>query len=403
MSISFLHYYFSSNLLANLVSSIIVVERKKVNLQMGRGKRPYLNSRTRPYYYRRCKKVRATNIDSLPDDLLFHILARVSADDIHHRTRFVCRRWCRIIHTHAFVYAHLHRTSYGLVLSDSPSTFSHPIFVTVTQGRIQTSELTYKRTAPILGSCNGLITRFKGYDRYILNPATTQAFLLPPFSQNGLRIIYPGVGVAYAPASMEYKVVITYRSDSKPELVRCVISTVGSADSSWRDVGMGNNLLDQSTPLITEGFMHWVSRRKVLTLNVETETVTDTSPPIPKHTRNLRYCYLSTGRYLSLLISCGEFVWEFWEMKPETGEWRRMADIELEAHKSRLQLLAAASKHYKILRPVGWVKYPEVLAFCFDTCIFYSLHTHQLHSIDLPLPCGHYSAVVHRNSLVWLG
>lgn len=92
--------------------------------------------------------------------------------------------------------------------------------------------------------------------------------------------------------------------------------------------------------------------------------------------------YLSTGRFLSLLVGSGDFSWEIWGMRSETGEWRKvLPDVKLGAQKYRLKQLASAEEG-QVWEPLGWVKYPEVLA--------------------LPYPCAGYYAIVHKNSLTWL-
>lgn len=94
-------------------------------------------------------------------------------------------------------------------------------------------------------------------------------------------------------------------------------------------------------------------------------------------------------------------------MKPEKGEWRKpVHDIELEDPMERLR--SFSSEPDEELKPLGWVKYPEVLAFYFDdndncscTCIFYSLDTREISTDELPRSCDSYVAFPHRHSLVW--
>ncbi|KAL3629258.1 hypothetical protein CASFOL_026480 [Castilleja foliolosa] len=121
---------------------------------------------------------------------------------------------------------------------------------------------------------------------------------------------------------MEYKaVVLVCPGEGKKRI--CCILTIG-VDNSWRTVDSECELLQTTEfvhdPLITEGFVHWYIRdtNEVLTLNVETEIITETSVPIPRVVYGNRHnILLSTGRYLSLLRPCGEYCWEVWEMKPE--------------------------------------------------------------------------------------
>lgn len=71
------------------------------------------SSRSRHYYFRRCKKKRniilLTNIESLPDDLL---LVKLRAQDIY---KLVHPNWYRMVHTRAFIHAHLQNSTQGLM------------------------------------------------------------------------------------------------------------------------------------------------------------------------------------------------------------------------------------------------------------------------------------------------
>ncbi|GFP89337.1 hypothetical protein PHJA_001077400 [Phtheirospermum japonicum] len=75
------------------------------------------------------------------------------------------------------------------------------------------------------------------------------------------------------------------------------------------------------------------------------------APSLRRHDGETELIYLPMGSYLSLLISRSMFSWEFWEMKPETGEWTKMPNIDLEAQ-------FAGSKNC-ILTPVGWLRSRE--------------------------------------------
>ncbi|KAH6832708.1 hypothetical protein C2S53_015752 [Perilla frutescens var. hirtella] len=379
-----------------------------------------LNSRTRPYYSRRCKRVSSTNIESLPDELLFHILVRLQADYLYDRARLVCRRWYHLIHSHAFVNTHLQHSAYGLLLCFR-EWGGHPIFVTATQGRIQTSEFSYKCRSHLWGSFNGLAMEMQfsnreGYFVHIINPATKQGFDLPSFSFSGGPVASSrSSGVASASASVEYKVVLSYMDDvprATPSLGLAILTA--GVDNSWRYVRVehlskcARSLLSE-IPLITEGFMHWAGKNRTdfLTLDVETEILTVSEVPLPEaYYKKAHKYYLSTGRSLSLLVARENFLWELWAMKPGTREWTKLvADIKLGAQKCRLQQFSGGDN--EVLVPIGWVKYPEVLALRFigDSmscpCIFYNLDTHEIDSIELTTACYCYS-VVHKNSLMWL-
>lgn len=116
-------------------------------------------------------------------------------------------------------------------------------------------------------------------------------------------------------------------------LIQCGILTVG-VDSSWRCVPnehLSPRVIDLllKKPLITEGFMHWPSGgNDVVSLNVETEAIAVTPlPHLPRDYYQGKGCrieYLSTGRLLSMLISCAELSWDVWEMKPKTEKMEKV-------------------------------------------------------------------------------
>ncbi|KAH6769037.1 hypothetical protein C2S51_014373 [Perilla frutescens var. frutescens] len=392
-------------------NTVTTIKEEGTTLMVGN-----LNSRTRPYHSRMCKKASSTtNIESLPDELLSEIIVRVPTDDIRNRAGLVCRRWYHIIHSHAFVNTHLHHSTYGLLLSAyGLRNIRNPIYVTASkQGGIEIShEISCKRRNTAWGGFNGLILELDNYKSrgtkktslYVLNPATKQAFLLPPFNFD-CNVVYGSWGITYNASSVEYKVVQSHITKRDTRLIHLVVLTVG-VDNSWRPVQVEHLPRDARellclNPLITEGFMHWVAgSEKVLTLNLETEVIKETNAPLPEAYEGCRKCYMSTGRYLSLLVSCRKHWWEVWEMKPaESGEWKKQIyNIKFDAQQlQQFEYCNNCSSHgdEDLLRPVGWVKYPEVLAFgvqCSATLIFYSL----------PRYYGDYHVFPHRNTLLWL-
>ncbi|KAL3629277.1 hypothetical protein CASFOL_026499 [Castilleja foliolosa] len=82
------------------------------------------NRSTYTYRPRSCKGKGLTEIESLPDEVLFDVLVRLQARDIYDLARLVCRKWYHMIHTRTFIYAHLQRSTYGLL-------FRVPIYVQI--------------------------------------------------------------------------------------------------------------------------------------------------------------------------------------------------------------------------------------------------------------------------------
>lgn len=367
----------------------------------------------------RNRKGDSTNINSLPDDLLVEILLRVPTLDIHENSRLVCGRWYRTIRSDNFVQSHLCRSRAGLLLGKHGG--APTIFVTApAEGGIEVSKSSYKSGFQLLTSCNGLILGVETYREnapYIVNPATRTRFDLPPLPDTMFGCMTLNYfGIAYVAASMEYKVVATYCLNYKHSMfAQCAILTVG-VDDTWRNVATQQlspeaKALLCRTPLITEGFVHWAGYGPylktfnqrfygVLSMNVETEIISEV-PPLEHRDNSFDY-YLSTGRRLSVLIPRGDLLWDVWEMVGETGDWRNLVpNINLRAHKRRISQI-----HWGPLLPVGWVKYPDVLAFSFDDspspCIAYNLGTDEIDSFDLDSKHIISVAGVHRNSLVRL-
>ncbi|XP_057775972.1 uncharacterized protein LOC130994874 [Salvia miltiorrhiza] len=384
--------------------------------------RDSMKIRSRAYYSRRGKKGMPTNIESLPKELLFEILLRLPADHLYERARLVCRWWCHIIHSHAFINAQMHGATYGLLSPLDDNTL--PLYVTATaDGGIHTSELTYLSEMEVLATCNGLVLGLEDEGHHfrrlvIVNPATKQSFHLPPLPTGVAYDLQ--YGFAYSAASLAYKVIrqasVRHYEPHAQEDYGLDVLTVG-VDESWRQVEV-HHLPDHvrrrllaKTPLTSEGFLHWGWGKCCATMDVETEIITLSEAPYQYKERD--YYYLSTGWCVSLLVACGDLSWEVWEMKAGTGEWRKaLPNVDLRAEKCRIQQLAPEDD--AVLEPLGWVKYPHVLAFYFDEyyysrqwehCIFYNLETHQLHSIELPRPyviASCFMAFSHKNTLIWL-
>ncbi|KAH6787425.1 hypothetical protein C2S52_006977 [Perilla frutescens var. hirtella] len=369
----------------------------------GKGKRIDSNSRSGPYY--------SSKIEFLPDELLSEILVRLPPDDLYKRARLVCRRWSHIIRSNAFLDSHFNHSSYGLLLSEYGLRNRNPIYVSATkQGRIEISELSGKCRITAWGSCNGLVLDYtmRKASMYILNPATNQAFLLPPL-QFDSNLVHGLCGIAYSESSMEYKVVQSRIPDHlDPRLMYLAVLTVG-VDNSWRAVQVEHlprrvRELFNYTPLITEGFMHWTSgTERVLAMNVETEIITETNAPHPEayESTSIHKYYLSTGKCLTMLVRHGDLMWEVWEMKPKTGEWRKSTQFQFDCEDYGDD---------EFLWPVGWVKFPEVLAFRVlggRPLIFYNLRTNEIIEYSMPTTKlsdyrRPYSIVPHMNTLVWL-
>ncbi|CAH9091464.1 unnamed protein product [Cuscuta epithymum] len=353
------------------------------------------------YYLTRWRMRISKSFISLHDDLLFEVLTRVPAQDIYDAAMYVCRKWYRIIHTHKFINAHLRHSTHGL-LFHCPLTPT--LFMVARQGQLEISYLT-KLKHRSSASCNGLLLEIvnnqDSWTPYILNPITKQIFVLPKI-KTAITLEY--FAISYVATSMVYKVVAVVGSTLK-------ILTVG-VDNSWRTVCIKHCPLEAFTkiPRTTEGFVHWVTRTTVLTLNVETEMVEESSEPIPQLGALLGSILVSTGSKLSFLIKFERFGWHVWEMEPESKEWRKLhIVICLKDHKRKFQRWGLEKG--KEVYPIGWIKYKELLVLIpsgvksmevASTIFVYNLVTHEVVKKDLPDYVAAYSLIRHQNSLVWL-
>ncbi|KAL3624452.1 hypothetical protein CASFOL_031120 [Castilleja foliolosa] len=106
-------------------NSMIDVPKKRVKVK---------NCTSHSYYLRSLK----TNINSLPDEIVFDILVQIPAQDIYSAVRPVCLKWYQMIHTHTFVNTHLHRSTYGLLIQNRSSPpFTLTFMALSRQGRVE--------------------------------------------------------------------------------------------------------------------------------------------------------------------------------------------------------------------------------------------------------------------------
>ncbi|CAH9097593.1 unnamed protein product [Cuscuta epithymum] len=307
------------------------------------------------------------NIEILPEDLLFKILVRLPAHDICHAAMLLI------------------------------GTRQDLVFISMCQGRIEVSEFSKNPKCMIGASCNGLVLGFVDgteFPPHVVNPATKRLFILPQFFGGTVKRFESGI--AYAAASKQYKVALTYGR-------KFAILTLG-VDHSWRHVPTRNLSASAEKPssvhvLTTEGFVHWAPSpphgRQVMTLDVETEIVTETPFPLPQE-KETKMFYFSAGKYLSLLIARDELVWDVWEMKPKDGEWTERLMIDMNA----LKFPHNCNLHG--IYPVGWIEYPDVVVFGTPgpNCIAYNIRTNETDSIELCFPPSGSRFVAYKSSLV---
>ncbi|KAL3615692.1 hypothetical protein CASFOL_041353 [Castilleja foliolosa] len=368
-------------------------------------------SKTCPPYERNMPK--ATNIESLPDDVLFEILLRVPAQHLYDSSRLVCHKWFNMIKTRKFAHSHFQRSTPGLLAVDLLK-IEHT-FMTMQNGRIEMSKWSYGNSHIVESSCNGLVLEVDlNLKRYITNHVTKQRFALPTLLSENHVMASQWFALAYVASSTSYKVVgVSYPDVLDCDLV-CAIMTVG-VDKDWRrrvstqHLSLKAKTLFRGSPLITPGFVHWARKdyfECVLTMNVVSETITQIPGPCLRDDGKSVWCrYLPMGNYLSMFIGRSEFSWEVWKMKPETGEWTKMPSIELEPQKVPKYLFIEFEKRRfleHMLVPIGWSNSHEVLFFnvCLHT-VAYNVRTREIDSCKL-LDTMLNLFLEHRRSLVWL-
>ncbi|KAL3615385.1 hypothetical protein CASFOL_041046 [Castilleja foliolosa] len=109
-------------------NSEIIVPKKRIKV---------IKFRSHPYYLRSCKRLES-NINSLPDDIVFDILVQIPAQDIYSAVRPVCRKWYQMTRTHKVVNTHLHHSTYGLLLQKQVSKSIELTFMSLSrQGQIE--------------------------------------------------------------------------------------------------------------------------------------------------------------------------------------------------------------------------------------------------------------------------
>ncbi|CAA0837312.1 Unknown protein [Striga hermonthica] len=386
-------------------------------------------------YFRR--RFRLTNSESLSEDLLFNVLVRLPAQNIHDSARLVCRRWAQLTRSRDFTRAHLRHAGTGLLLQ-SKSSVQDLIFISGGLGRAETSRLRHESGLVVWASSHGLVLAPSPSDSHtlrIVNPGTTEYLDLPPVFRVG-RYYQHSLCLMYVGATNEYKVVqvqFTMGVRGGADTYEYAVLTVGS-DTSWRLVGTEDRLSRETmallsisgSPLMTDGFLHWVpygGGSTILTLDAETEVMTESRLPVPLGREGKSEFLLSGGKYLTLVVKKlgGSFSWDVWEMSPETRVWRKTVSIDLDEDERLKEFIRdrdgirffpedvleefMRDRDANAVRffPVGWLNYPEVLVFAPSRagyCMLYWVRTREIESIGLPRAAASYEYMVHQSGLV---
>ncbi|KAL3615554.1 hypothetical protein CASFOL_041215 [Castilleja foliolosa] len=172
-----------------------------------------------------------TTISSLPDDVMFDILVRLPARDIYDSARLVCSSWLKIIRTRYFYRAHFQQSTWGLLIYHKGLEYHRPVSISTQKDQIEISYFKHKFIGRrVSSSCNGLVVNYLRLpnELHISNPATKRHFALPPFPAER-QPPFGSAAIAYAAASMEYKVLRTFLPYKGliPKARYCAILTIG--------------------------------------------------------------------------------------------------------------------------------------------------------------------------------
>ncbi|GER29444.1 F-box and associated interaction domains-containing protein [Striga asiatica] len=295
-----------------------------------------------------------------------------------------------------------HRTlhTYALLFKSYQSSFS----ISARDGRVELSESSPGPTSPARTASSDICLAFSEKEslRHVTlsHRSTGEKLFLPPPIFAGrsktIRMALWGTAKAqFSSAGKLRKVVLCFPPDQHEAVKADEFHILSVGEGSWRVVSFEPRVSESSSVLITEGFMHWCTKNdeKMLSMNLETEVFTESlGPDYPNNINNnvarkdFRNTYLSTGKYLTLLRQFGEFLWEVWEMSPDTFAWRKMGDFSLEGHKRQYFESKSCDGNVK---PVGWVKYLEVLVLSTNitsgrNVLVYNLVTQEMKEIELP-------------------
>ncbi|XP_073135767.1 putative F-box/kelch-repeat protein At1g12870 [Henckelia pumila] len=354
-------------------------------------------------YSKRCAR------KSLPQEMIFTILLHLPALVIRDLMRHVSREWDLMIRSPNFIHCHLLNSTSGIIFQR----FSEPrnaIYVEMRGGSLEISKFDcgsgHLHLIPT--SCNGLSLIRDSRDLYIINPLTKQRTVLPPFFL--LIGLHSQFKLAFAEASMEYKVVYALRLKPHAPPKQIAMLTVG-VDKVWRQIDVEHLPLKtrialNTFPVVTGGYVHWIGESFVLTLNVDTETFCEFS--MPRLRERFRY-FLPMGSNLSVVYGSSKFTRDVWEMNSKTGEWTMLLSFDWRLVRYRLK--GFFNKYREKIVPIGWLAVREVLAFTTShdqrRCIAYNVKTTEIQWFELVTDFSNtdakaYNFFSHVNSFVCL-
>lgn len=208
------------------------------------------------------KKVEHNNIETyLHQELIFDILVRLPADDLHKSMRYVCKAWANLVIDPLFIEAHLLRANTGLFVEsvDYPSCAS---FFEIKAGEFRMTELKGPFPGRMISSCDGVALFTDPIDHrchHVANLVTKEVVTLPNLDVPH-NLDYFSSSIARISLTGEFKVVHAYEYSNK--VCHWLLFTVG-VDNSWRQFDFCPayeiGLLDMDCfPVSAGGVIYWI-------------------------------------------------------------------------------------------------------------------------------------------------
>ncbi|KAF5951240.1 hypothetical protein HYC85_009184 [Camellia sinensis] len=125
-------------------------------------------------------KKKKSSIPSLPDEIIFCILAWLPADILYNSIRYVCRQWYNIINDPIFIKEQLLRCTTGLFIQQKRTPYRAQ-FVDFGKMNVALTEVNVPFPNTVLATCDGLVLfRDKQDTLHVANPLTKQSLIVPP-------------------------------------------------------------------------------------------------------------------------------------------------------------------------------------------------------------------------------
>ncbi|KZV48079.1 F-box/kelch-repeat protein-like [Dorcoceras hygrometricum] len=184
-----------------------------------------------------------------------------------------------MINSPDFVHHHLRNSTSGVIIQKGGIVDHRGIYVEMRGGSLEIHEFDFGFSGLVWSSCNGLVLASEftnDHTHSVVNPVTKQQVFLPPYSSDIGN--HGHFALAFVEATMEYKVACMIGIAPLFERTHIAVLTVG-VDKVWRYIDIKHLHLETRLasfsvkPIVTGGYVHWISRSFVLTINMENETI----------------------------------------------------------------------------------------------------------------------------------